>query len=203
MISIPSWALKWIKSSCWNQIEFYNRPRAFCQRQHCLLPRPHPTSPSLLPHNPTSNKWRKKKEKNGFQQAAQSFFSLLTQQVPPFTNLLGPWTLYSPNSLLKSIFSSSPTPFPTCLCTLQYESPWLKLQAQYEWNMRWHKSEMGKALRCVPRKKSTELLIVATLWSSTGWGGVRVGTNWVLILFIKPTMAGARNSIKGNELVPF
>lgn len=33
------------------------------------------------------------------------------------------------------------------------------------------------------------------------WG--EVGTNWVLILFIKPTMAGARNSIKGNELVPF
>lgn len=32
---------------------------------------------------------------------------------------------------------------------------------------------------------------------------VRVGTNWLLLLFIKPTMAGARNSIKGNELVPF
>lgn len=55
----------------------------------------------------------------------------------------------------------------------------------------------------VPRKKSTELLTGATLGSLNWvrWG--EVGTNWVLILFIKPTMAGARNSIKGNELVPF
>lgn len=32
VISIPSWALKWIKSSCWNQTGYYSKPQVFCQR---------------------------------------------------------------------------------------------------------------------------------------------------------------------------
>lgn len=53
-----------------------------------------PTSSSLLPHNPTSNKWGKEERKNGFPIIWSIFFSLLARQVPPFTNLLGPWTLF-------------------------------------------------------------------------------------------------------------
>lgn len=48
------------------------------------------------------------------------------------------------------------------------------------------------------QEKSTELLLGAVLRFALG----EVGGGWdhtgYLIVFIKPTMAGARNSIKGN-----
>lgn len=202
MISIPSWALKWIKSSCWNQIEFYSRPWAFCQRQHCLLPRLHPTSPSLLPHNPTSNKWERRKKKKWFPTSCSIFF------LPPSSTGS---SFYQPAGTLDSLFSQFPSQIH--LLFLSNTFPNMPLHSAVWKSMTetigsvWMKHEVaqvrdGESSQVCSKKKSTELLIGAALWSSTGWGGVRVETNWVLILFIKPTMAGARNSIKGNELVP-
>lgn len=122
---IPSWALKCIKSSCWNQIGFYSKPRVFCKGNTACFPYLNPTSPSLLPQNPTPNKWGKEEKGNGFPASWSIIFSLPAWQVPPFTTLQGPRTLPTP---LKSIFSSSPAPFPTCLT--------LNSMKVHDWNYR-------------------------------------------------------------------
>lgn len=130
---------------------------------------PHPIPPPLLSFLITLplTSGGKKKEKNGFQLAGQSFFSLLARQAPPFTNLLGPWTLYSPNSPQIHLLFLSNT-FPNMpLHSAVRKSEWLKLQAQYEWNMRWHKSEMGKALRC--QNYDLQLGEVGWGWEQTGY----------------------------------
>lgn len=183
MISIPSWALKWIKSSCWNQIEFYSRPWAFCQRQHCLLPRLHPTSPSLLPHNPTSNKWGKKKEKKWFPTSCSIFF------LPPSSTGS---SFYQPAGTLDSLFSQFPSQIH--LLFLSNTFPNMPLLSAVWKSMTetigsvWMKHEVaqvrdGESSQVCSKKKvngaAHRSSTVILNWVRWGEGGNKLGTNLV------------------------
>lgn len=126
---------------------------------------PHPIPPPLLCVLITLplTSGGKKKEKNGFQLAGQSFFSLLAQQVPPSPTC---WDLK---------LSYSPNPSPPSSLPLQH-LPNMPLHSLVQKSMTettgsvWVKHEVAQV-------RDGESSQVSKLWSSTGWGGVRAGTN--------------------------
>lgn len=86
--------------------------KATLPASHTLIP---PPRLCFLITLPLTSKGKKKEKLNGFPTSWPIFF------LPPcFYQLAGLSILNSP---LKSIFSSSPTPFPTCLCTQRYKIP--------------------------------------------------------------------------------
>lgn len=179
VISIPSWALKWIKSSCWNQTRVSSAKGNIACFPHSIPP---PLLCFLITLPLTSG--GEKKEKNGFQLAGQSFFSLLARQVPPSTNLLGPWTLYSPNSpQIHLLFLSNLSQHAFALCSTKV----------HDWNYRLSMNETwGGTSQRWGKLSGVNTMILN--WVRWGEGGNKLGTN----LVHQTSNGGCKDSVQGN-----
>lgn len=147
---------------------------------------PHPIPPPLLCFLITLplTSGGKKKEKNGFQLAGQSFFSLLARQVPPSTNLLGPWTLYSPNSpQIHLLFLSNLSQHAFALCSTKV----------HDWNYRLSMNETwGGTSQRWGKLSGVNTMILN--WVRWGEGGNKLGTN----LVHQSSNGGCKDSVQGN-----
>lgn len=124
---IPSWTLKCIKSSCWNQIGVYSKPRVFCKSNSACFPYLNLTSPSLLPQNPAPNRWRKEERK-------RKWFSTLLVNLPS-PSQLGRFLLLPPcRDLRLSQLPSNPSSLP--LQHLSQHAFTLNSMKVHDWNYR-------------------------------------------------------------------